>query len=365
MKEVTFLLGSLSGGGAERVCVNLANSFVNNKKRQVNLLVLNNGDGAYKTKLDEKIFFKSLDVANARYAFFPLVKYLKKYRPETILVFSYELTVLLIIARILYKLDFKIVARNINTLSKNLSEKGGFWRGKVVIPIIKKLYGKADYYINQCFDMQKDLIAHFPEVTNKSCVINNPISDELFIKERKDKNKEDYILCVGRLESQKSFSHAISAFAKIHKKFPTLKLVIVGKGNLENELRTQAVDLGLTEYIIFSGFQQHIESFYLKARATILTSAYEGFPNVILESMALGTPVVAYDCPSGPREILINGVNGYLVEYQNIDEMAHFITKLLSEEFDPVKIRNSVLKYKCSAIIEKYEQCFYSIEQIV
>ena len=363
MKEITFLLGSLSGGGAERVCVNLANGIVNNGKRKVNLLVLNGGDEAYKNKLDEKILFYSLNITNARYAFFPLVNYLKLNKPETILVFSYELTVLLILAKIIYRLNYKIIARNINTLSQNLSEKGSFWRRKFVIPIVKKLYGKADYYINQCHDMQIDLIKNFPGVANKSCVINNPISDELFFKNYHNENKEDYILCVGRLESQKSFSHAISAFAKIHERFPSLKLVIIGKGSLENDLRAQAASMELSEYVVFSGFQQNIEKFYLKARATILTSVYEGFPNVILESMALGTPVVAYDCPSGPREIIINGVNGILVEYQNIEELEKSILKILSEEYDPEKIRNSVLEYKCSLIIKKYEQCFFSVEQ--
>ncbi|MDR7342963.1 glycosyltransferase involved in cell wall biosynthesis [Pantoea alhagi] len=363
MNKTTFLLGSLSGGGAERVCVNLANSFVNSEKRQVNLLVLNAGDEAYKKNLDAKIAFTSLNVTNARYAFFPLVKYFKKNRSGTVLVFSYELTVLLVIIRMIYKLDFKIVARNINTLSKNLSEKGSFWRSKVVIPIIKKIYGKADYYINQCLDMQEDLIKNFPEVASKSCVINNPIGDELFSKQIQNIKKEHYLLCAGRLEAQKCFAHAISAFSRVHEHYPDLKLVIVGKGSLENELRSWVEHLGVSEYVIFTGFQKDIESFYLKAQATILTSAYEGFPNVILESMALGTPVVAYDCPSGPREILADGVNGYLVEYKNIEGMANSILKLLSEKFDPLRIRNSVSKYKCSLIIEKYEQCFCVVEQ--
>src|SRR5690606_20164019 len=144
-------------------------------------------------------------------------------------------------------------------------------------------------------------------------------------------DKEDYFLCVGRLEAQKAFHYAIHAFHDVLKDYPYVRMKIIGKGSLERDLKKLAADLGVEGSVDFEGFKENVIPYYIKARATVLTSLYEGFPNVLLESIALGTPVLAFDCPSGPKEIVVDGVNGWLINYQDVDGLARSMRKVLSE----------------------------------
>jgi glycosyltransferase involved in cell wall biosynthesis len=145
-----------------------------------------------------------------------------------------------------------------------------------------------------------------------------------------------YILCVGRLEEVKAFHHAINAFALVANKRQNLRLKFVGDGSLKTTLLAQAAGLELEGRVDFEGFQSDVIPFYESASLTLLTSSYEGFPNVLIESIVLGTPVVSFDCESGPREILDYGRYGKLVEPGNIAELAAAIDSVYSNpnQFD-------------------------------
>jgi len=148
---------------------------------------------------------------------------------------------------------------------------------------------------------------------NRIKVINNPINNKIegFVKcnEVIKSNSEKYILCVGRLEHQKAFDVAIRVFAEVVKFFPDITLKIVGEGSMHHQLLNYVESLDLCENVVFEGYQENMIPFYVDAEATLLTSIYEGFPNSLVESICLGTPVVSFDCPSGPGEIIIDGEN--------------------------------------------------------
>ncbi|EOW6741360.1 glycosyltransferase [Cronobacter dublinensis] len=362
MAELAFLIGSLSGGGSERVCVNLANELATRHARDVELIVLNNNNNAYASQLQSEVKYHSLNVTNSRYALIPLIRYLTKNKPKLVVSFSYELTVLLVIIRKISKLNFLIIARNVNTFSQNISESTSLWRRWFVAPMIKSLYGGADYYINQCAGMQQDLLNSVPQINNKSCIINNPVKDSFFeVNDLDEAFGYDYFLCIGRLESQKQFSHAIQAFSLIHKNNPDIKLVIIGKGSLYNSLLEQVAELNLNSAVKFEGFRSDVERYYYHAKATVLTSKYEGFPNVLLESLAVGTPVIAYDCPSGPSEIIIDDTNGYLIPNGNINEMAKGMQSVLGKNFKRDIVRSTAEHFKANKITEQYLECFEKI----
>ncbi|GAB7217990.1 hypothetical protein OS42_46040 [Dickeya oryzae] len=194
---------------------------------------------------------------------------------------------------------------------------------------------------------------YYPDSKGKSVVINNPVNSCLFT-EPLNGIKNNYLLCIGRLEEQKCFSHAIHAFSIVHQRYPSLRLKIVGKGSQEDELKSLAMKLNIESVVDFEGFKSDVKLYYLDALATILTSKYEGFPNVLLESIALGTPIIAYDCPNGPREIIIDGVNGYLADYLNIDSLIANIFNFLEKEWIPERVRKTALCYKEDAILGEY-----------
>jgi len=354
--NITFLITSLNGGGAQGVCVNVVNGLVE-KGWNVTLIVLHLNNSVFHTRLDKRVNLVVLGVNNVRYAFSPLRKYIKDNNTDKIVIFNYELTVLSVLIRYTIKNKFKIIARNINTLSFKKKLVKSFWEKYIVMPLIDKFYLKADYIINQCEGMKKDLISIFDTIENKTGVIYNPVNklveNASFEKEYK---KEDYILCVGRLEKQKAFHYAINAFKEVNKRYPNIRLKIVGEGKLQNDLENLCKEKNIEDKVDFEGFKKDIIPYYKKAKLTLLTSLYEGFPNVLVESITIGTPLVSFDCPSGPNEIIINGENGFLVDYLDETDLINKINYCLDKSFDINSIQKTSKRFKLSNIILNYEE---------
>ena len=363
--KISLIINSLAGGGAEGVCVSVANSFANNGY-EVDLIILNLNNEVYLDRLSKKVNLIVLQVNHARYSFLPLLKYLIRNKPEKILVFSYELSAVLVILRLLFRIKIKIISRNINTLSKKINhlEKQNFWMKHIVKNLIKYSYQKIDHVINQCYEMRDDLHKTFPKISNKSSVIYNPISNQFLdyinLNDIKNVKKENYLLCVGRLEKQKAFHYAIEGFSRIANKFPNLRLKILGQGSMEKKLKQKAIDLKLADRIDFEGFKKNIIPYYLHARATVLTSLYEGFPNILVESIILGTPVVSFDCPCGPNEIVKKGINGYLVHQEDISDLENKLSSVINGRFDVEKMNLSVEKFKLNEIFKNYQKILNS-----
>ena len=356
-KKVTFLISSLAGGGAEGVCVNVVNGLAE-QGWQVDLVVLNLNNAVYHDRVSNKINLVVLGVHHARYSSLALLKYIHQQKLKTVIVFNNELAVMLVMLRSVFRFKTKIIVRNINTLSQTLNHAQGFWKKYVVKPLIESLFCKVDHVINQCQAMRKDLIALYPQLTEKSSVIYNPVAKHIedYAKSHNlsQVEEQNYLLCVGRLEKQKAFNYVIEGFAAVANEFPNLRLKIVGQGSLEQELKQCALNLNVADRVDFDGFQRDMIPYYLYAKATLLTSLYEGFPNVLVESIMLGTPVIAFDCPSGPNEIVQEGINGFLIEYQNSENFKKKLVQLLSIKFNPENVKNTIKQNKVDEIVKQY-----------
>lgn len=366
-QQVILVIDSLRGGGAQRVCVNLANGL-SKSGWSVDLLVLNLKDNNFIESLSETVNLIQLNKNHVRTSILSLLKLIYQKKPKLFLVFNYEFSVLLIFLRFFFKFKYKIISRNISNLSKKKEElnEAGFWSKNIVNRFIGHFYHKADHIVNQCCSMQDDFIKINPKLRKNTSVIFNPLSNKIInYAENHDLSKikkNDYLLCVGSLKKAKAFNYAIEGFARIAKHFPKLRLKIVGEGKLEKQLKKIAMDLGIESRVDFEGFQKDIIPFYLYARATVLTSVYEGFPNVLIESILLGTPVVSFDCPSGPSEIIEKGVNGFLVEYQNIEDLKNQLYSVLLTKFYIKKMNKTVKKYYPKQIIQKYDRLLKSFQ---
>jgi glycosyltransferase involved in cell wall biosynthesis len=356
-KKVTFLIHSLRWGGAEGVCINVANGLAE-QGWQVDFLVMHLNNSEYLHRLSNKINVVVLSVHHARYSGFALLKYIYQQKPKTVIVFNYELAVMLVILRSFFRFKTRIIARNIITLSQIRNQAQGFWKKYVVKPLIDSLFCKVDHVINQCQAMRKDLIALYPQLTEKSSVIYNPVAkhieDYAESHNLSQVEKQNYLLCVGRLEKQKAFHYVIEGFAGVANEFPNLRLKIVGQGSLEQELKQCALNLSVADRVDFDGFQRDMIPYYLYAKATLLTSLYEGFPNVLVESIMLGTPVIAFDCPSGPNEIVQEGINGFLIEHQDSENFKKKLVRLLSIKFNAENVKNTVKQNKVDEIVKQY-----------
>ena len=357
INKVTFLISSLSGGGAEGLCVNIANGLAS-RGWDISLIVLNTKKSVFHNRINKKVNFKILGISNTRYSFKALYQFIKNEEPLKLVVFNYELTVMMYFVRLLSFKKFILISRNINTISKKKENLKGIWIKYFVFPIIDFFYKKSDHIINQCKSMQNDIVRHYNLDQKKTSVIYNPVNEIIEKHNQRNEielNKEGYLLCVGRLESQKALNYSITAFSNVLKIFPNLRLKILGEGSLRNELIKLTIDLGIKNKVDFVGFDSDIIKYFSKAEATILSSLYEGFPNVLIESIALGTPVVSFDCKSGPSEIIENGINGYLAKYLDVNDLEAKILLTLNKRWNYKLIAESAHRFRLDSALNRWE----------
>ena len=363
-RKITLFTSSLAGGGAEGVCVNVANGLAE-LGWDVTIVVLHNNKSVYDKEVSKNVKYIILNVNNARYSFIELYKYLKSERLQKIIVFNYELAVILILIRKFTCLKFKIISRNINSLSEKKKNYERSWRSKILFWLIFKIYKDSDHIVNQCKAMNEDLISIFPELKYKTTVIYNPINNAIenysLTAQCYTEKQTNYLLFIGRIEKQKALHNILYAFSNIHNSFPGLRLKIVGKGSLVTSIKKLAVRLDLQEHIDFLGFTSSTIPLYTNARATLLSSLYEGFPNVLVESIALGTPVVSFDCLSGPQEIIIDGVNGFLSKNKDVDDFTVKIKEILSANLSKSQIINSSKRFSSEKIIPQWEDLILKV----
>jgi glycosyltransferase involved in cell wall biosynthesis len=353
--HISLLITSLTLGGAQSVCVDLANNFIR-RGWTVDLIVLHLNDAIYLERLNSEVNLINLNVIKARHAISALGQQLANV--QTLLVFNYELTLISILMKYIRHRKISVIAITPSIISENSKNIRGTWKRWVLSNIINLFYGKSDFVVCQSQGVREDFIRIFPEASNRVTVIPNPISSpiEQFSNQLtgQETRQKDYLLCVGRLEPEKGFDDAIRAFAAIHTQFPQLRLKFLGTGSLKPELTTLAIKLKVEKLIDFEGFQSNLIPYYLNASATLLTSHYEGLGNVLVESIALGTPIVAFDCPSGPRDIVVEGSNGYLIPFRDQSKLEEGIIKCLMTAWDHQAVHQTALKFSSKHIIDAY-----------
>ena len=140
------------------------------------------------------------------------------------------------------------------------------------------------------------------------------------------------LLAVGRLDHQKGFSHLLNAFAEISRTRPDWSLVILGDGPLRSDLRRQAEAAGIADRVLMPGYVGNVADWYQRASLFVLSSLFEGFPNVLAEAMAAGLPAVSFDCDTGPRDIVRSGIDGLLVPNGDVAAMSQALARLMDDE---------------------------------
>lgn len=354
---VCFLIKSLRPGGAERVCVTLANKLCDLGWR-ISIVVFDLRDATLADELDSRVRVAGLGVRRARDAFRPLLRYLRESRPDVLLVFNYELAIMLVLLRLMFRLDVRLVARNVSMLSAKRAQASSLWHGTITHLLTRLLYRGVDVVIAQSEAMRGDLIENYRIPGGKVRVINNPLPDrfecasDVSAREAGDRRHE--ILFVGRLTPEKDLSLLIAAFAVCAAASPGLMLRIVGDGVEGARLRALVSTRSLDDRVVYEGFRKCTLPYYRQAKVVVLTSIYEGFPNVLLEALSQGTPVVSVDCPSGPAEIVEDGVNGYLESSRDPVRLAEKILRAVLQDWDRAAVSRSARPYTSAGIVKKY-----------
>lgn len=172
-------------------------------------------------------------------------------------------------------------------------------------------------------------------------------------------------IIVGRYNSAKGYNYLVEAWRMVYDRHPDWKINIFGSGEYEEQVRQQIHDYGLQDVVIMNRPTDRIMEEYLDSSIYVMSSVFEGFAMVLLEAMACGLPCVSFDCPYGPRNIIAEGEDGFLVEYLNSKALADGVCKLIEDPALRKQMgqngRKNVLRYSRDCIMPQWEELFKSI----
>ena len=344
-KKIIFIVPSMRGGGSERVMSIILN-YLDRNKFDI-LLVLLKKEGQYLEDLKDDINILDLNVSSAKKSIIKIIKIIKQENPDIVFSTLGYLNILISIIRPILPKKIKFIARESSIVSiQNKQEK----YPKLFDFLFKHFYKNFDLIISQSNYMKEDLIQNYNINSKKIKIIYNPVDTNKIDNLANEKVEKIELLAVGRLDKNKNFKDIIKVLPKLNK-----KLTILGEGQEKENLIQLANKLNVS--VEFLGFQNNPYKYMKNAELLVITSLYEGFPNVVLEANVCELPVIAYNCIGGVRESISNGLNGFLIECRNINDLELSIKKALQYKWDKNKIKNYVNhKFSVSKIIEEYER---------
>ena len=170
------------------------------------------------------------------------------------------------------------------------------------------------------------------------------------------------VIAAGRLTPQKGFDLLVEAFHRVHERHPDWELAVFGEGRLRPQLTEQIKALGLGGHVHLRGVTRQLDRELAKASVFALSSRFEGLPMVLLEAMDSALPVVAFDCPTGPAEVVEDGVNGLLLPREDTAALAEGLCRLIEDEELRVSMgraaRKTSSRYAIPAVAQSWERLF-------
>ena len=335
-------------------------------KRGYDVIFVANKEGRVKP-WDEVIYLNANDFTRP----FKLKKIIEDLRPIAVFSNMFTQNVSLSLSRLLVEEKVKRSTKFIG-ISRNGSSRirRGQWYKLPYRLLIKKIYENLDWLVAVSSVVKKDIMETFFVKEEKIRVIHNPFDLEM-IRKKADQPIEDslsyifsnyrVLINTSRFSKQKRLDLLIRAFRKIRERVSDVKLMLVGEGEEEDFLKNLARSLGLERDVIFLPFTDNPFKYMKRSYLFVLTSRDEGFPRAPTESLACGTPVVAYyNEYSGVVDVVDDGKNGFLVPFANEDELVRRISYLLEnpplrEEFSREGVKKAQ-EFALERILSKYEE---------
>jgi glycosyltransferase involved in cell wall biosynthesis len=308
-RRVLFLFPYTSlggGGGAQRVFSTLL-LRLDRDRFELHLALLR-PQRSEDSQIPSDVTVHDLGADRTRYTVSLIAKLVRKVRPDTVISTLGHMNIALLLSKCLGLLprETRVLIRESTTPSVFL--KQGTGHPRIWTALYRWLYKRADAVICLSDSMMKDLAENFKVPREKLVRIYNPV-DIATVQRLAEVGGNPYtdsgphLVAAGRFFREKGFDLLIDAMPRVLASFPEARLTLLGEGPLEAELRLQAKRLTVDHAVMFPGLKQNPWRYFRNARLVIVPSRYDGLPNVPLEALALGTTVVATDCPGGIREI--------------------------------------------------------------
>jgi len=325
--RLLLVISSLGPGGAERVLSTLASSWAS-RGYQVHLVTLEGAEAGSHYPLDPAVIRhgESLmapasgwwnGIQNNLRRVVRLRERIRNIRPDVVLSFMDATSLLVLLAGIGLNAPI-VVSERTDPMTSTLGRARRLLR-RVLYPRAAMLVvqtSRARQYFAWMPDAHVRIIPNGVRIPDE---VEDPIGGLRFV-------------AMGRLSREKGFDVLLQAFERLHRRHPDVHLVILGEGRDRPSLEQLRETLGLTEVVKMAGVVENPYAVMAGALGFVLSSRREGFPNALLEAMALGLPVIATDCPCGPAEILEAGEDGLLIPPESVSALADAMIRLVEEE---------------------------------
>jgi glycosyltransferase involved in cell wall biosynthesis len=290
-----------------------------------------------------------------------LVRWLRRERPAALLTDKDRVNRIAVLARIMARVETRLVVRLGTTVSVNLADRGWLER-TLQRASIRHLYPRADAVIVPSRGAADDLLDWAGLDPALVRVVRSPIVTPRLARLAAAPMAHPWltgtaappvVLGVGELGFRKDFETLVRAFAVARRQRPC-RLIILGRGRRHAPLRALADSLGVGADVDLPGFNPNPYAFMARAAVFVLSSRWEGMPVALVEALAAGTPAVATDCPSGPAEVLAGGRCGTLVPIGDVAAMAAGIVDWIDHRPDPAALAAAVAPYRIEQSARDY-----------
>ncbi len=360
MSRICIFIPTFGDGGVERMLVNLARGLIH-LGAGVDFIV-KNAQIPYIDKLPPSVRLIEFGTGRPRHRVRQLLAYLTEHRPDVLISAKGKDDRVAIQAKLQTAVPTRFFLRPGTAVSERLRARNANWFKRWrTHRRMHWLYRHTDGVIAVSQGVAEEIIGATGVDPVKVKVVRNPnITPELYNLAAAPLNhpwfsgqQDPVMLGIGGLRQQKDFPTLLRAFAQVNRERPA-RLMILGQGHQRDELLNLAKSLGVAERVELPGFVENPYAYLSRAGLFVLSSLWEGSPNVVTESLALGTPVVATDCRSGPNEITQQGKYGKLVPVGDVPAMASAILETLADPPDSEWLKGAVQEYTMEKSATRY-----------
>lgn len=377
MKKITFLLLHLNYGGLEKQTVTLVNELAKTKEYKIQIIsVYDMLKGKSFYSLDKNVDVKFLaDFGPNHKAFYYALKHFRliKLLKESFVMIKCGIYKSFVLKKYIKKLDTDIIVSSRIEFSKlikrkdtlNISQEHSYINSKEYINKVKRYFKNIDKIVVMTNKAKEEYEIWLKGSNSKAKVYDIPNMLEKSDVNNFAKFSNKTLISVGRLEKEKDFLTLLDVFKIINEKHSDVKLKIVGEGLQRKELEEKIEKLNLKDKVILTGrvSSQEVKGQMNTSSVFVLTSLCESFSLVLCEAMEVGLPCVSFNIDVGPKEIIQNGINGYLIDNRDVKDMALCIENLLIDENEWNKISKnsieSVKKYYSESVVNEWQKLFH------
>lgn len=358
-KQILLVTDHIGQDGTGRFITYLANGLAHFDEYKVSLMIFHHEDRVFNKDISEKVNIIELQLKNRiRYSLPTIIKRIADIAPDVCIVLYTQLVYLSLLASPIKKRGTKILFRE--TIIPSMYRGNSSWFAKY---LCRASYRKYDTIIAQSYDMSNDMSNNWGVNDSKIKVINNPISikkiQECIVgSKRPDDMPKDNLpvyLSAGRLSYQKGYDIILKRMSQLKPNIP-FEYYIIGDGESKEEIVDLIEEYKLGDSVKLLGFKSNPYDYISNCDALVLSSRYEGFPNIVLEANALGKPVFTNNCPGGINEIIEDGINGIACDFEKQSCFEEGLKAFQQTTFEPKKITElTERKYSNESIMNQYK----------